>query len=183
MMKFTPFGGKKEKIAAACKAIFDEGAIVFYCGHNPSRIRMLPPLPVLKAKDWPRIFAVIEHGWPRSPPPDPTRAPPMSTPTPAAADPAPDRKAGPPDPEFGELLTEHAQGATPDLLDPRPGAQRPDPGRGRRRLRGPAPPLLPVPAHRLPAPGGAAQARLRRPRTGSRWWATGCSSPRSCSAG
>lgn len=61
MMKFTPFGGKKEKITAACKAIFDEGAVVFYCGHNPYHIRMLPPLPVLKIEDWPRIFAVIER--------------------------------------------------------------------------------------------------------------------------
>jgi len=62
MMKFSPFAGKKEKITAACKHIFDEGALVFYCGHNPYHIRMLPPLPVFKMEDWPRVFACIERG-------------------------------------------------------------------------------------------------------------------------
>ena len=62
MMKFTPFGGKKDKITAACKTIFEEGAIVFYCGHSPYHIRMLPPLPVFKMEDWPKVFAAIERG-------------------------------------------------------------------------------------------------------------------------
>jgi 4-aminobutyrate aminotransferase-like enzyme len=62
MMKFTPFGGRKDKVTAACRAIFEEGAVVFYCGHNPYHIRMLPPLPAMKVEDWPRIFAVIERG-------------------------------------------------------------------------------------------------------------------------
>jgi 4-aminobutyrate aminotransferase-like enzyme len=62
MMKFTPFGGKKDKITQACKHIFDEGAIVFYCGHSPYHIRMLPPLPVFKKEDWARVFACIERG-------------------------------------------------------------------------------------------------------------------------
>jgi 4-aminobutyrate aminotransferase-like enzyme len=62
MMKFTPFGGKKDKITAACKHIFDEGAIVFYCGHSPYHLRMLPPLPVFKMEDWPKVFACIERG-------------------------------------------------------------------------------------------------------------------------
>lgn len=62
MMKFTPFGGKKDKVTQACKTIFDEGAVVFYCGHNPYHIRMLPPLPVFKMEDWSRVFACIERG-------------------------------------------------------------------------------------------------------------------------
>ncbi len=62
MMKFTPLGGKKDKISAACKAIFEEGAIVFSCGHGPYHLRMLPPLPVFKIEDWPRVFACIERG-------------------------------------------------------------------------------------------------------------------------
>jgi 4-aminobutyrate aminotransferase-like enzyme len=62
MMRFTPFGGKKEKVTAACKAIFDAGAIVFYCGHGPYHVRMLPPLPALDERDWPRVFACIEQG-------------------------------------------------------------------------------------------------------------------------
>ncbi|MCC6676832.1 MAG: aminotransferase class III-fold pyridoxal phosphate-dependent enzyme [Phycisphaerales bacterium] len=62
MMKFTPFGGRKEKVTAACKACFEEGAILFYCGHGPYHVRMLPPLGVFKFEDWPRVFAVIEKG-------------------------------------------------------------------------------------------------------------------------
>jgi len=62
MMRFTPFGGNKEKIVKACRTIFDEGAIVFYCGHGPYHLRMLPPLPVFQEKDWPEVFACVERG-------------------------------------------------------------------------------------------------------------------------
>ncbi len=62
MMRFTPFGGAKDKIMAACKACFDEGVILFYCGHGPYHVRMLPPLGVMKLEDWPRVFACMERG-------------------------------------------------------------------------------------------------------------------------
>jgi 4-aminobutyrate aminotransferase-like enzyme len=62
MMRFTPFGGNKDKIIKACRMIFDEGAIVFYCGHGPYHLRMLPPLPVFQEKDWPEVFACVERG-------------------------------------------------------------------------------------------------------------------------
>lgn len=62
MMRFTPFGGKKDAVNKACKHLFDAGAIVFYCGHGPYHVRMLPPLPVLKETDWPRIMACVEAG-------------------------------------------------------------------------------------------------------------------------
>lgn len=62
MMRLTPFGGDKKKINDACKSIFEEGAIVFYCGHGPYHLRLLPPLPVFKEADWTRVFAVIERG-------------------------------------------------------------------------------------------------------------------------
>lgn len=62
MMKFTPFAGDKDKMNKACKALFDAGVIVFYCGHGPYHIRMLPPLPVFKDQDWSRVFACIESG-------------------------------------------------------------------------------------------------------------------------
>jgi 4-aminobutyrate aminotransferase-like enzyme len=62
MMRFTPFGGKKDKIMKACKHLFDAGVIVFYAGHGPYHIRMLPPLGVFEEKDWPRVFEVIEKG-------------------------------------------------------------------------------------------------------------------------
>ena len=62
MMRMTPFGGDKAKIVRACKACFDQGVIVFYCGHNPYHIRMLPPMGVMQEQDWPRVFEVIERG-------------------------------------------------------------------------------------------------------------------------
>jgi len=60
MMRFTPFGGDKAKVIATCKAAYDEGVICFWCGHSPFHVRMLPPLPVMKMEDWPRVFACIE---------------------------------------------------------------------------------------------------------------------------
>lgn len=60
MMKFTPFGGDKAKIQAVCKACFEMGVILFYCGHGPYHVRMLPPLPAMTLDQWPRIFDVIE---------------------------------------------------------------------------------------------------------------------------
>lgn len=61
LMRMTPFGGRKDKIQALCKSAFDEGVILFYCGHGPYHVRMLPPLPVFKMEDWPRVFACLER--------------------------------------------------------------------------------------------------------------------------
>ena len=61
MMRFTPFGGDKAKVIATCKAAYDEGVICFWCGHDPFHVRMLPPLPVMKMEDWPRVFECIER--------------------------------------------------------------------------------------------------------------------------
>jgi 4-aminobutyrate aminotransferase-like enzyme len=62
MMRFSPFGGDKDKVNKACKTMFDEGVIAFYCGHGPYHIRLLPPLPVFNEADWPKVFACIERG-------------------------------------------------------------------------------------------------------------------------
>ena len=61
MMKFTPFGGDKNKVMKTCKHCYDEGVITFYCGHGPFHVRMLPPLPVMKKEDWPRVFECVER--------------------------------------------------------------------------------------------------------------------------
>ncbi|MCC6951404.1 MAG: aminotransferase class III-fold pyridoxal phosphate-dependent enzyme [Phycisphaerales bacterium] len=61
MMRLTAFGGEKARITAACKACLDEGVIVFYCGHGPYHLRLLPPLGVFNDADWPRVFAVLER--------------------------------------------------------------------------------------------------------------------------
>lgn len=60
MMRFTPFGGQKDPVMKLCRALFDEGVIVFYCGHNPYHVRMLPPLGAMKMEDWPRVMALVE---------------------------------------------------------------------------------------------------------------------------
>lgn len=65
MMRFTPFGGDKETILKLCKVMFEEGIIVFYCGHGPYHIRMLPPLGVLDETAWPRAFEIIEQAMAR----------------------------------------------------------------------------------------------------------------------
>ena len=62
MMRFTPFGGVKEKVVAAAKAIYDEGGVLFWCGHGPFHLRMLPPMPSMSLADYPRIFEVLERG-------------------------------------------------------------------------------------------------------------------------
>lgn len=62
MMRFTPFGGEKAKIMQACKTCFEEGVVLFYCGHGPYHVRMLPPMPVMKEEHWPRVFECIERG-------------------------------------------------------------------------------------------------------------------------
>lgn len=62
MMRFTPFGGDKAKVMQACKTCFEEGVVLFYCGHGPYHVRMLPPMPVMKEEYWPKIFACIERG-------------------------------------------------------------------------------------------------------------------------
>lgn len=60
MMKLTPFGGDKAKVIKTCKYAYEEGVITFYCGHGPFHVRMLPPLPVMKMEDWPRVFGCLE---------------------------------------------------------------------------------------------------------------------------
>lgn len=65
MMKLTPFGGDKDKIAKACKIAYEEGLICFWCGHGPFHLRFLPPLPVFKIEDWPRVFDVLERSFAR----------------------------------------------------------------------------------------------------------------------
>ncbi len=62
MMRFSPFGGKKGPVFGALKHCFEEGIILFGCGHGPYHIRMLPPLGVMKLEDWPRVFEVLERG-------------------------------------------------------------------------------------------------------------------------
>ena len=60
MMRFTPFGGTKDPVMKLCRALFDEGVVAFYCGHDPYHVRFLPPLGVMKLEQWPRVFQLVE---------------------------------------------------------------------------------------------------------------------------
>ncbi|MBA4119545.1 MAG: acetylornithine aminotransferase [Isosphaera sp.] len=62
MMKFTPFGGDKDRVTRACRAMFDAGVIAFYCGHGPYHVRMLPPMPAMRPEMWPKVFRCVEEG-------------------------------------------------------------------------------------------------------------------------
>jgi 4-aminobutyrate aminotransferase-like enzyme len=61
MVRLTPFGGDKDKVMKLARVAFDEGVILFYCGHDPYHLRMLPPLGVMKEEQWVPVFAAIER--------------------------------------------------------------------------------------------------------------------------
>jgi len=61
MMRLTPFGGEKDKIAALCKALFEEGVVAIWCGHGPYHVRFLPPLGVMRLDEWPGVFEIVER--------------------------------------------------------------------------------------------------------------------------
>jgi 4-aminobutyrate aminotransferase-like enzyme len=60
MMRLTPFGGQKAKITKTLDAMFHEGVIAFYCGHDPYHIRFLPPVGVMKPEQFGEVFAIME---------------------------------------------------------------------------------------------------------------------------
>ncbi|MCZ6835478.1 MAG: aminotransferase class III-fold pyridoxal phosphate-dependent enzyme [Planctomycetota bacterium] len=60
MMRLTPFEGKKDKILALVKVMFEEGLIAFFCGHDPYHIRFLPPVGVMKPEQFEPVFQVLE---------------------------------------------------------------------------------------------------------------------------
>ncbi|MGP1347994.1 MAG: aminotransferase class III-fold pyridoxal phosphate-dependent enzyme [Phycisphaerales bacterium] len=60
MMRFTPFGGRKDLVTKLARTAFDEGVVLFFCGHDPYHIRMLPPLGAMQDEQWPRVFELLE---------------------------------------------------------------------------------------------------------------------------
>ncbi|MCH2137644.1 MAG: aminotransferase class III-fold pyridoxal phosphate-dependent enzyme [Phycisphaerales bacterium] len=48
MMRLTPFGGDKAKVIELVKSCLDAGVLLFFCGHGPFHLRMLPPVGVLE---------------------------------------------------------------------------------------------------------------------------------------
>ena len=61
MMRFTPFGGRKDAITKLLATLFDEGVIAFYAGHGPYHVRFLPPLGVMEPSEWDPVFEIVER--------------------------------------------------------------------------------------------------------------------------
>ncbi len=63
MMRFTPFGGDKDRIMKLLHAMFHEGVIAFSCGHGPYHVRMLPPVAVMTPEQFTPVFEIIERAF------------------------------------------------------------------------------------------------------------------------
>ena len=61
MMRFTPFGGSKEKIMRLMHVLFEEGVIAFYCGHDPYHVRFLPPVGVMRPDQFDPVMEIVER--------------------------------------------------------------------------------------------------------------------------
>ncbi|MBA3602124.1 MAG: aminotransferase class III-fold pyridoxal phosphate-dependent enzyme [Parachlamydiaceae bacterium] len=60
MIAFTPFNGNASVTTKIAHALFEEGLICFIAGNNPTRIRMLPPVPILTENDVIKACSLIE---------------------------------------------------------------------------------------------------------------------------
>lgn len=60
MIAITPFKGKREKVIAYAKALFEAGVIVFIAGDRPTRIRFLVPAGGVTPKDIENVAQILE---------------------------------------------------------------------------------------------------------------------------
>lgn len=60
MVAFTLFDGSLDKTKKFLFKLWDLGAVAFFCGHGPYRVRMLPPFGVITDTQWRHVFALIE---------------------------------------------------------------------------------------------------------------------------
>jgi 4-aminobutyrate aminotransferase-like enzyme len=61
MMRFTPFGGRKERIMRLVQVLFEEGVIAFSCGHDPYHVRFLPPVGVMEPAQFGPVAEIVER--------------------------------------------------------------------------------------------------------------------------
>lgn len=61
MIAFTIFDGTLEQTKKFLFKLWDLGAIGFYCGHGPHRVRMLPPFGVITDDQWKHVFKLLEQ--------------------------------------------------------------------------------------------------------------------------
>lgn len=60
MIAFTALEGEEQQTKRIIHALFEEGLICFMAGSQPSRVRMLPPVPILSEDDILAAAAIIE---------------------------------------------------------------------------------------------------------------------------
>lgn len=60
MIAITPFDGNDEVAKKLVHALYDEGLVAFVAGSNPTRIRMLPPIPAMEEKDIAAAAAILD---------------------------------------------------------------------------------------------------------------------------
>jgi len=60
-MRFTPFGGAKEKVMRLMHVLFEEGVVGFYCGHDPYHVRFLPPVGVMSPEQFGPVLEIVER--------------------------------------------------------------------------------------------------------------------------
>lgn len=61
MQAFTLFDGTLDQAKKFLFKLWDLGAVAFFCGHGPYRIRMLPPFAAMTDDDVREIFSLIER--------------------------------------------------------------------------------------------------------------------------
>ena len=60
MIAFTPMDGSVENAKAVVHALFDRGVIAFIAGHDPMRVRFLPPIGVMTDADIDAVLVIVE---------------------------------------------------------------------------------------------------------------------------
>jgi len=60
MIAFAPLDGPEETAKKVLRALFDNGVIAFYNGSGPTRIRVLPPVPVVTDAHIDAVCGIIE---------------------------------------------------------------------------------------------------------------------------
>lgn len=61
MVAFTPLDGSAEAAKAVAQALYEEGVIGFTAGTSPTRVRFLPPVPVMTDEVIDAVCAIVER--------------------------------------------------------------------------------------------------------------------------
>lgn len=63
MIACTPFDGDPKQVRALLDRLFEAGVMAFMAGSQPTRLRMLPPIPVLSDHDIDNVCELLEHAF------------------------------------------------------------------------------------------------------------------------